>query len=124
VEQAATDIKPRALRRHAFICLQVMKYKHLPFMMSDAILIDLTDQGMKLKFARNVKMENGSHLWLRVPVSSDIDNKKFILMRGTVRWYDAANFALGITINPSEEEHRQALRRLIREFIEIGRLAS
>lgn len=79
---------------HALV--ELRKFKHLPFGVSSAVLLDISLGGFKAEFTGEAKMKPGDKFWLQVPLSPlGIAAPSRLLCRGECRWFDTKKYRVG-----------------------------
>ena len=86
----------RSSRYQSHALVEIRKYKHLPFSIYSAVLLDLSTGGFKAEYTSEVVVKAGDKLWLSIPLGPlgiMAPNKWLCLIE--VRWFDPNKFRLG-----------------------------
>jgi hypothetical protein len=99
---------------HALV--ELRKYKHLPFRIYSAVLLDISLGGFKAEFTGEVRARPGEGFWINIPLTPlGIYAPTRVMCRGECRWYDAKKFRVGgVFIDLSKTE-----RHIIEQVVDM-----
>lgn len=106
---------------HALV--EVCKFKHLPFGIHSAVLLDISQSGFKAEFTTEVRVRPGTKYWLSIPLTPlGIFAPARLLCRGECRWFDEKKFRIGGTFAELDKTDRHILEQVIETLRERGAL--
>ena len=90
---------------HALVDLR--RFKHLPFGIRSAILLDISMSGFKLELTGDSTCKPGDQYWLTIPLAPlGIYAPSKLSCKGECRWFDAKRQRLGgVFMELSKMEH-------------------
>lgn len=92
-ESASTDRQNR-YQSHALV--EIRRFKHLPFGVHSAVLLDLSLGGFKAEFTGDVKAKPGDRFWLNILLSPlGIFAPTRLLCSVECRWFDDKRLRVG-----------------------------
>jgi hypothetical protein len=90
------DITQRDPRFPSHALVEIRKFKHLPFFIESAVLLDISLSGFKVEFTGEVTARPGNQYWLNVPLTPlGIYAPARLLVKGECRWFDDNRFRIG-----------------------------
>jgi hypothetical protein len=90
------DLQTRPIRYASHTLVEVRRFKHLPFGINSAVLLDISLGGFKFEFTSETRSKPGQQFWISVPLAPmGIYAPSRLLLRGECRWFDAKNFRIG-----------------------------
>jgi hypothetical protein len=79
---------------HALV--ELRRFKHLPFGVNSAVLLDISLGGFKCEFTGEARLKPGQSFWLSIPLGPlGISAPSRLLCRGECRWFDDKKFRVG-----------------------------
>jgi hypothetical protein len=98
----------RPLRYTSHALVDCRRFRAFPFFAHSAVLLDISDQGFKIEFTGEVKVNPGERFWLKIPLGPlGIQEPCYLTLRGEVRWYDARLCRTGgvfLNVTPDESK--------------------
>lgn len=92
-EAPADDRQPR-YSSHALV--EIRKFKHLPFGVRSAVLLDISLAGFKVEYTSEGSARPGDQFWVSIPLSPlGIYAPHRLLCRVECRWFDGKRFRIG-----------------------------
>ena len=92
----ATDKAERQSRYTSHALVELRRFKHLPFKVSSAVLLDISLGGFKCEFTGEARLKPGEKFWLSIPLGPlGILAPSKLLCRGECRWFDPKKFRVG-----------------------------
>lgn len=89
-----TPGRERRYTSHALV--DVRKFKHWPFGIKSAVLLDISLSGFKMEYTSEVSSKPGNQFWLNIPLNPlGILSPSHLLIRGECRWFDSNRFRVG-----------------------------
>ena len=114
----------RPLRRSAHLPVTVRKFRSLPFFRYDAQLVDISEQGAKLQFGRDLKAKSGDRFWVNFDfLKLDVKTRSQALaLEVECRWYNRDGFLIGVSFADLTADERTHVTQLIDDLKKAGRL--
>lgn len=108
----------RADRFTSHALVEVRKFRHLPFGIQSAVLLDISLGGFKAEFTGEAILKPGQQFWLAIPLTPlGIFAPSRLLCRGECRWFDTKKFRIGgVFLNLTKTD-----RHIIEQVIETLR---
>lgn len=92
----AADKSERQNRYTSHALVELRRFKHLPFGVSSAVLLDISFGGFKCEFTGEARLKPGEKFWLSIPLGPlGIHAPQKLLCRGECRWFDPKKFRVG-----------------------------
>ncbi len=86
----------RANRYSSHALIEFRKFKHLPFRIHSAVLLDISLGGFKAEFTGEISVKPGEPFWIAIPLTPlGIFAPTRLLCRGECRWFDSKKFRIG-----------------------------
>lgn len=86
----------RGQRYSSHALVELRKFKHLPFKIYSAVLLDISLGGFKLEFTGEVNATSGEQFWLHVPLTPlGIYSPSKLMCRAECRWFDPKKYRVG-----------------------------
>ena len=86
----------RQVRFASHALVEIRRFKHLPFGIHSAVLMDISLGGFKFEFTDEVKVTQGQQFWMAIPLAPlGIYAPSRILLRGECRWFDPKKYRIG-----------------------------
>lgn len=91
-----SSLANRADRFTSHALVEVRRFKHLPFGIQSAVLLDISLGGFKAEFTGEAQLKPGQQFWIAVPLTPlGIFAPTRLLCRGECRWFDDKKFRIG-----------------------------
>lgn len=104
---------------HALV--ELRKFKHLPFGVHSAVLLDISLGGFKVEFTGEVRSKPGEQYWISVPLTPlGIYAPSRIIIRGECRWYDDKKFRVGGVFTSLTKLDRHILEQVVETLKKRG----
>lgn len=117
----ATDRENR-YASHALV--ELRRFKHLPFKVHSAVLLDISLGGFKAEFTGDVQSKPGDRFWLNIPLTPlGIFAPARLLCRGECRWFDEKRFRVGGVFTHLTKTERHILEQVIDTLKKRGALS-
>jgi hypothetical protein len=133
-EKAVNDVKDRKgdaaeraerqnrYRSHALV--ELRRFKHLPFAVSSAVLLDISLGGFKCEFTGDARLKPGEKFWLSIPLGPlGINAPTRLLCRGECRWFDAVKYRVGGVFMALTKTDRLLIDQVVETLKKRGALA-
>jgi hypothetical protein len=106
---------------HALV--ELRRFKHLPFKIHSAVLLDISLGGFKAEFTGEVRTRPGEGFWLNIPLTPlGIFAPARLLCRGECRWFDDKKFRVGGVFTNLSKTDRHILEQVIDTLTQRGAL--
>jgi PilZ domain len=90
------ELNARAVRYASHTLVEVRRFKHLPFGIHSAVLLDISLGGFKFEFTSENQSKPGQQFWISIPMAPlGIYAPSRLLLRGECRWFDPKAFRIG-----------------------------
>ncbi len=120
--QSSANNRENRYASHALV--ELRKFKHLPFRVHSAVLLDISLGGFKAEFTGEVKARSGEEFWLSVPlVPLGIFAPTRLFCRGETRWFDEKRFRIGGVFLQLTKTDRHVLEQVIETLRQRGGLS-
>jgi hypothetical protein len=88
------SVRERRYISHALV--EIRKFKHWPFGIKSAVLLDISLNGFKMEYTSEVTSKPGELIWLNIPLNPvGIFSPSHLMIRGECRWFDKSRFRVG-----------------------------
>ena len=88
------SVRERRYISHALV--EIRKFKHWPFGIKSAVLLDISLNGFKMEYTSEVTSKPGELFWLNIPLNPlGIFSPSHLMIRGECRWFDKSRFRVG-----------------------------
>lgn len=106
---------------HALV--ELRRFKHLPFKVHSAVLLDISIGGWKAEFTGDVRTRPGEQFWLSIPLTPlGIFAPARLMCRGECRWFDEKRFRVGGVFTQLATTDRHILEQVIETLSQRGAL--
>ena len=103
--------------------LDVRRFKHLPFAVQSAILLDISFGGFKIEFTGEATIRPGHEFWFSMPLSPlGIFAPTRLLCRAECRWFDAERGRVGGVFTDLSKIDRHIIEQVIESLQKHGAL--
>ena len=115
----------RQVRFASHALVEIRRFRHLPFGIHSAVLLDISLGGFKFEFTDEVPAKPGQQFWIAIPLAPlGIYAPGRLLVRGECRWFDQKKYRIGGVFMDVSKTDRLILEQVIetlkqRGFIEI-----
>lgn len=93
-ENSSDDNRDSRYSSHALV--EIRKFKHLPFAIKSAVLLDISAGGFKVEFTGESNVKPGDQFWLSIPLTPlGIYAPARLACQGECRWFDSKRYRLG-----------------------------
>lgn len=93
-EQDSLQARESRYASHALV--ELRRFRHLPFGVHSAVLLDISLGGFKIEFTGESVIKPGVQFWLSIPLTPlGIYAPSRLLCKGECRWFDAKRYRLG-----------------------------
>ncbi len=117
------DERQNRYTSHALV--ELRRYKHLPFHIYSAVLLDISIGGFKAEFTGEAKVKPGDKFWLSIPLSPlGIHAPSRLLIRGETRWFDHKKFRIGGTFMSLTKTDRHVIDQIVETLSKRGALSN
>lgn len=125
-ERAASSSKNNRQDRYTSHALvELRQFRHLPFGVHSAVLLDISLGGFKVEYTSEVIMKTGTKFWLSVPLAPlGIQAPVRLLCRGECRWFDDKKYRVGGVFTELAKTDRHILDQVIELLKKRGALSS
>lgn len=108
---------------HALV--ELRRFKHLPFGVQSAVLLDVSLGGFKVEYQGEAKAKPGQQFWLNIPLNPlGIYSPARLMCRGECRWFDGHKFRVGGVFTELTKTERHILDQVIEMLRKRGVLAT
>ena len=108
---------------HALV--ELRRYKHLPFSIHSAVLLDISLGGFKIEFTGEATAKPGQQFWLNIPLTPlGIYAPARLMCRGECRWYDGKKYRVGGVFTELSKMERHILDQVIETLRKRGALSA
>lgn len=113
----------RADRFTSHALVEVRRFKHLPFGIQSAVLLDISLGGFKAEFTGEALLKPGQQFWIAVPLTPlGIYAPARLLCRGECRWFDDKKFRIGGVFLQLTKTERHIIEQVIETLRTRGAL--
>jgi hypothetical protein len=124
VQQPGNKPVGRENRYASHALVELRKFKHLPFKIYSAVLLDISLGGFKAEFTGEVKARPGEAFWIHIPLTPlGIYAPTRILCRGECRWYDTKKFRVGGVFIDLTKTERHIIEQVVETMKARGSLS-
>lgn len=117
--EANTSQSSRQNRFQSHALVEIRKYKHLPFGVNSAVLLDISIGGFKAEFTSEVKAKPGEKFWISIPLSPlGIFAPSKFMCQAEFRWFDQKRFRVGGVFFKINEADTLILEKVIKTLQE------
>lgn len=110
--QRSAEKRPERYISHALV--EIRRYRWWPLGVQSAVLLDLSINGFKIEFTGKFTCKPEDSLWMQIPLSPfQVNGPDEILMRITVKWFDANKMRIGGTFELAHPHHIAFLEQVI-----------
>lgn len=90
------EFNARAVRYASHTLVEIRRFKHFPFGVHSAVLLDISLGGFKFEFTSENSAKPGQQFWMSIPMAPlGIYSPSQLTLRGECRWFDPKNFRIG-----------------------------
>lgn len=115
------DDRDNRYASHALV--EIRRFKHLPFGISSAVLLDISAGGFKAEFTGESRMKPGDQFWLNIPLTPlGIYAPARVICRGECRWFDEKRFRVGGVFKELDSTERIIVDQVIDTLRKRGAL--
>lgn len=87
---------PRPSRYASHAIVEIRNYRHLPFGIHSAVLLDISLGGFKFEYTSEVTSKPGKQFWMAIPLAPlGIYAPSRLILRGECRWFDEGKYRVG-----------------------------
>lgn len=113
----------RQLRFSSHALVEIKAFRHLPFGVKSAVLLDISLGGFKVEFTGEAKLKPGQHFWMSIPLTPlGIYAPSRLTCRGETRWFDGEKFRLGGVFMQLTRTERLIIDQVIETLKQRGSL--
>lgn len=113
--------QPRTQRFESHALIEVRRFKHLPFAVHSAVLLDISLGGFKFEFTGEVTKHPGEQFWIHIPlVPLGISIPSRFVSRGECRWFDGKRFRVGGIFTDLSRTEQIIVEQIIETLQERG----
>lgn len=95
-QTSSPDRAERQDRYSSHALVELRRFKHLPFGIHSAVLLDISLGGFKAEFTGEVQARPGEQFWINIPLTPlGIFAPARLMCKGECRWFDAKRFRVG-----------------------------
>lgn len=109
----------REPRQCTYLVVNVCKPGLLKFLSNDAQLVDLSSEGMKLRFSSKIKAKSGDRFIVKIPHPNA--PHQFFQFQVEVKWYSSENLAMGVSVFHTDEIEKKLIEHYINVSHKMGR---
>ena len=114
----------RANRYASHALVEFRKFKHLPFGIHSAVLLDISLGGFKAEFTGEMRLKASEQFWLAIPLTPlGIYAPTRLLCRGECRWFDDKKFRVGGVFLQLTKTERHIIDQVIETLRHRGSLS-
>lgn len=107
---------------HALV--ELRRFKHLPFFIHSAVLLDISRGGFKIEFTGEVGARPGDQYWINIPLTPlGIYAPSRMLCRGECRWFDEKRYRVGGVFMNLTKTDRHIIDQVVETLKKRGSLA-
>ena len=107
---------------HALV--ELRRFRHLPFAVHSAVLLDISLGGFKIEFTGEGAVKPGQQFWLNIPLTPlGIYAPARLMCRGECRWFDRQRFRVGGVFTELTKTERHILDQVVETLRSRGALA-
>ena len=118
------NLQQRENRYPSHALVELRKYKHLPFFVHSAVLLDISLGGFKIEFTGEVAAKPGDNYWLNIPLTPlGIYAPNRLLCRGECRWFDEKRFRVGGVFMQLTKSDHNIIEQVVETLKKRGALA-
>jgi hypothetical protein len=86
--------RERRYTSHALV--EIRRFKHWPFGIKSAVLLDISLSGFKMEYTSEVTAKPGEQFWVNIPLNPlGIFSPSHLMIQGECRWFDASRYRVG-----------------------------
>jgi hypothetical protein len=114
--------RPQRFTSHALV--ELRKFKHLPFFVYSAVLLDVSLGGFKIEFTSEVMTKPGDQYWFNIPLTPlGIYAPTRLLCKGEVRWFDDKRYRVGGVFMHLSKVERLIIEQVVDTLKQRGAIA-
>lgn len=115
----------RAARYTSHALVELRKWRHLPFSVHSAVLLDLSVGGFKIEFTGDVTVKLGDVFWLIIPLTPlGIAAPEKLCARVECRWFDPKRYRVGGVFSSLDTTEKVLVERVVDTLRKRGKLAA
>ena len=100
------------------------RFRHLPFGVHSAVLLDISLGGFKFEFTGEVVTKPGAAFWISIPLTPlGIFAPSRLLIKGECRWFDQKRYRVGGVFMTLTKTDRHIIDQVIDRLKERGGLS-
>ncbi len=90
------NVTERENRYISHALVEIRKFRHWPFGIKSAVLLDISLSGFKMEYTSEVTSKPGDQFWLNIPLNPlGIFSPSHLMIQGECRWFDKNRFRVG-----------------------------
>jgi hypothetical protein len=121
----ADDKLKRDNRYPSHALLEIRQFKHLPFGIHSAVLLDISAGGFKIEYTGEVRTKPGRQFWLSIPLTPlGIYAPSRLQCKGECRWFDEKRFRVGGVFTSLTKADRLIIDQVIETLKRRGAIAN
>ena len=122
-DESSSSAKSRASRFVSHALVEVRKFRHLPFFVDSAVLLDISVGGFKIEFTGDRVARPGETFWLSIPLSPlGIFAPTRLTAKGECRWFDGKRYRVGGTFSGINDSDSMIIQRVVENLNQRGLL--
>ena len=122
------DLQAKSNRQSRYMShalVEIRRFRHLPFGVHSAVLLDISLGGFKVEFTSEVVLNAGAKFWLSIPLSPlGIQAPARLFCSGECRWFDDKKFRVGGVFSDLSKGDRHILDRVVDTLNKSGSLTN
>ncbi len=122
---ATKTVVERQVRFASHALVEIKPFRHLPFGIKSAVLLDISLGGFKVEFTGEARLKPGQQFWMSIPLTPlGIYAPSRLTCRGETRWFDNGKFRLGGVFMQLTRTERLIIDQVIETLKQRGALVN